>query len=366
MKRVNNKFVLIIALILIFHTVSLADTPTTQELLDKYAATQKKIYDSFVIESESESQGYISYTHILEKGKRKGGTASEIRYDGNRFYVSKKKWGNCFPGADTFTPKKDPRYTCRLWDGGLWYFYGNEPEWMLDDLAKKRYEAASEQQQFVKSRHHVTIKDNCDDLNISEPDKNILSCTIYAAGTSAFFDPQLELRLRNSPNITVLPETRKINNANCFVIEAETIDRGKFKIWIDPTHSYNIAKLQNLHKNKSPNGRDYTSKYQITNIRFEKFDDVWVPLELDVSIFNGSKKYDMYQKSKSHYRRTKVILDPNHNMLRSFVPDIPDGWVANIKGIKGFDENTEYTWQNGKLVDKAGRIVNLDLSKKPQ
>ncbi len=116
--------------------------PTAMELVDQYAATQEKIYKSFVMKFEASIEGYKSWSNILEGGKRKGGVDSEIRFDGKRFYWSGVMWANCYPDVKTFIPRNDPRAKWDLWYGSAHYHGGNAPYKLMNELADARCKTA--------------------------------------------------------------------------------------------------------------------------------------------------------------------------------------------------------------------------------
>jgi hypothetical protein len=37
---------------------------------------------------------------------------------------------------------------------------------------------------------------------------------------------------------------------------------------------------------------------------------------------------------------------------KTFVPKVPDGWKVDVEGRTG-----KFTWQNGRVVDKDGKVV---------
>ena len=60
-----------------------------------------------------------------------------------------------------------------------------------------------------------------------------------------------------------------------------------------------------------------------------------------------------------HYKRTKFVLNPDHDKLGSFDdplenpaqdPELKDGSRVRIKS-----DPIQYIWQDGRLVDKDGR-----------
>jgi hypothetical protein len=118
--------------------------PTVDELLDKYVATQKKIYGSFIAEYEIIKDDYKNYDWAIEKGRRKRGEDTIVRWDGERFYWSQKNWGNTCPPVDEYVPRDDPRHSRHLWDGKKFYQFGRSPDYMLKESAERKFKTQAE------------------------------------------------------------------------------------------------------------------------------------------------------------------------------------------------------------------------------
>jgi len=76
-----------------------------------------------------------------------------------------------------------------------------------------------------------------------------------------------------------------------------------------------------------------------------------------------------FVKEDYHYKRTQIILNPDHDKLGSFAdpiledpsndPELVNGTRVAID-IDGRDDRAlEYTWQDGKLVDDNGVAVDM-------
>ena len=155
-----------------------------------------------------------------------------------------------------------------------------------------------------------------------------------------------------------------IGGADCYVIYADT-KRGRYKVWIDPSHGYHIAKATAKRGPGNVVGPlGFTLRptekmsFSMENVRFKKVDDVWVPVEADLAYGRKYPGVNFYDNNKIHHKATDIILNPDHDALRSFIPDdIPDGARVHIEGIP---YKIKYTWQDGKVVDKDGREVDTD------
>ncbi len=94
-----------------------------------------------------------------------------------------------------------------------------------------------------------------------------------------------------------------------------------------------------------------TSSFFVENVRFEKIEGVWVPMEADYRIV--SERQNSTSTIHSHHKISQIKINPNHAQLRSFVPDIENGTDVSI------GRGPEYKWHNGKkfVVDGwDGRI----------
>jgi len=352
------------------------------ELLDKYAETQNKIYTSFTMKFEASIDGYKSYSYVLEGGKRKGGLDSEVRFDGTRFYWSRNMWANCYPDVKTFTPRDDPRAKWELWDGSLYYSGGHEPYGRINGYAED-CKTDREREAYLRRTLRVDIKNKFERFSHSRPyrrkigpDKegriNLVKGDFYfpdmCGGGGYYYDPQLESELRKADRLTVREKTEDIAGSQCYAIEGADKKTGKqkeiseYKVWIDPEHGYNIAKFHQVQKQVNPNNSTSTIRTKIENVRFQRIDDVWIPMDWDF-IFYAKWGEGRFTKSTSHIKRTEVILNPDHDALGSFVPDIPNGWSVRFKDFKDIDEKGEYTWQDGKVVDKNAQLVNWKFNK---
>ena len=164
--------------------------------------------------------------------------------------------------------------------------------------------------------------------------------------------------LRKADTISVRDKTEHISGSECYVIDAES-KYGKHTLWIDPKHGYNLAKAEvRKRKGDLSQGRPIprgTLSSSLENVRFEKVDGVWVPMEWDIN--QTTYWLDDYIIGKSHNKRTAITLNPDHEALGSFVPDdIKNGAKGYIRQAPGI----YYIWQDGKVVDENGQKIDLE------
>jgi hypothetical protein len=322
--------------------------PTAFELLDRYAEIQNKL-KSFILKAQTSRKGKSS-TLAMGKFSADYSYEYELRFDGNRASLHRNLWGK--PNATLNLTKDEALYQSRLWDGETFFNYDRSANSQRSPLGRVSIIRIKEE-----NKKRKTSK-NCD-----RDFSGNFSRGYFPADTD-----RIDTILRKANTISVRDETENISGADCYVIEAKT-KHGRYKVWIDPSHGYHIVKATAKRgsgdtvapRNYKLTGPE-TRFFLLKNVRFEKIEDVWVPMEADLAY--GSTYYDdnSFDRSKIHQKITEIILNPDHDALGSFVPDdIPDGATVYIKGIP---RKTKHTWQNGQVVDENGRVVFDSKSKK--
>jgi len=177
-------------------------------------------------------------------------------------------------------------------------------------------------------------------------------------------DERLDTVLRRASQISVRPTTETIGGSDCYVIVAHT-KYGKYSVWLDPKHGYHPIRVRRRaiegdeHGDKRVLSKGHIRTAYLDNVRFEKIDGVWVPVEADRSYNNIYGKPESFSKGDSHFKRTKIVLNPDHDKLGSFDnplenpdqdPELVNGTKVRIAGDK-----TRYTWQDGKLISDKDR-----------
>jgi len=313
--------------------------PTALELLDKYAETQNKV-QSFIAETVSLGETVSSNPEYKGK-KRYSRTFSEIRSDGEREYALIYTWINISSPGEV--KSKDEASSClsNLWDGKSFLSYLRD-EQMISDLGE------------------VII--NRSPKNSPRRRRDAAMGYFYGDDIRLYGDCiRVDFILRKADTISVRDKTEHISGSECYVIDAET-KRGKYTLWIDPKHGYNLAKAEIRRQEgdlfRGQPIRKATSSSFLENVRFEKVDGVWVPMEWDNKL--TANWPDNYLRSV-HNKRTAITLNPDHEALGSFVPDdIKNGAKVYIAPLMSI----HYTWQDGKVVDKEGNVVLDCMPKK--
>jgi hypothetical protein len=309
--------------------------PAVSELLDKFAETQDKV-QSFIAKTESLAET-VSSNPRYKGRKRYYRTLSEIRSDGEPEYALRYMWIDISSSGEVKS-KDEASYLSNLWDGKSFLSYARDKRNYLGSVIINR-----------ASEYRIP-----DRILAGSGDGTAMG---YCHGDGI----RVDSILRKADTISVRDKTEQISGSACYVIEAET-KYGKHTLWIDPKHGYNLAKVVvRKRKGDLSGGRPIprgTLSSSLENVRFEKVDGVWVPMEWDIKL--RAYWLDDYLISKTHDKRTAITLNPDHEALGSFVPDdIKNGAKVYIQQVPG----VHYIWQDGKVVDEKGRTVELEKVK---
>ncbi len=313
---------------------------TVSVLLERYAGTQDKFQSSFIIKSRSTAVG--STNHPLNKTPDKTEFRmyeDEFCYDGRRQSLKASQWLNLdsIPAKNPSIEDKTYNYLRLLWDGTTSYSYA----W--DNYSES-------------NKLGTVILDRSDKYKPSGMDFMPRGAEF---GRFSGDVKRIDEVIRQCSQVSLRKEMEKVNQTDCYVIDA-IVKGGKYTIWIDPEHSYNISKAL-IHKEKGSQawGRELDNEMKIESkfevLKFEKIDDIWVPMEENLDgILEWSGGH--YSKGTTHVERTSVILNPDHDALSSFaLDDIKNGARCLMQGLK-----VDYLWQDGKLVDSYSHEVDLD------
>jgi hypothetical protein len=298
-----------------------AEVPSAVEILDRFAATQKK-FTSFIIKQRD------VITSSEGNNKCRYEERNEVRCDGKRFYSRMDTWGD-FGGSRGKVSKEKPYYHTYLYDGEKTYYHtqfrnGAEPDMI-----------------------YIT----------PEPDRKSL------AGMTRYFGEELQGKLSwdgrridvlsrdTNSTVRVRGKPERVGGSDCYVIEAKT-NRGKYTVWIDPKHGYNIAKAEVSASGDEVGPKGSRPVYvvstgtSIKDVRFEKTGDVWVPMQATIRSVYGLSDGSKGVATHLH-KRTDVIASPDHDALGSFIPKFPNGSSVRVSEIP----RTIYTWRDGKYVN---------------
>ena len=315
------------------------------ELVDKYAQALDSTL-SFIEHHEKTTK--FSYRVA---GRQDEGTSLErgqFRYDDQRFYLQAYQWGD-FGNKDL--SKDTPHYTCNISDGRKKILYQNHRQLNTPDRSGSaaRLPNPRPEQKVVLSKHFG------------------VSYIVGYIGSNE----RLDSILRKADSISVRKTTENVRGSECFVLDADT-KYGRYTVWFDPEHGFHPSKARRRAKEGEYTHAHLMLKGETTftyldTISFEKVDGIWVPMEANAGCDRVAVGGD-FVKDDYHYKRTDIILNPDHDKLGSFADPIfedpnNDPELVNGTRVRLKDPEIEYTWQDGKLVDKDGREVDMDKLK---
>lgn len=304
----------------------LAENPSALEVLDKFAETQNN-FRSFIAKTQTDS--YKTSTGFSQRRPSKLTSSCEFRTDGYRLAWRKTTVGNI--GNGVIYTQNDASYDSHLWDGQNYYCYVGTIQRAGDLVINKP----------IVLRSTDTF---------SKYFKNFAG-----SGAMGYFrgEPaRIDKVLKKARSLSIRNNMEKVGGSMCHVLEGVT-EYGKYKIWFDPSHGYNIAKA--IHTQQTGDrtcSADYVlqnnERRQFTNEtkKFKKVGGKWFPVEFS---YKGRFKYKqgMTALSKSHIIVVDMKLNPDHEKLKSFIPDdIPNGAFA----VDGDAPEIDYRWQDGKLI----------------
>ncbi len=318
------------------------DTLSVRELLERYAATQKQAFTSFIHRTETREDRDIHCT------EQHGGISArflkdtqyyehEVRTDGSRAKCIFCNWGQV---RENIVLSRDNRhYVSWLWDGDKAYSYGHTGD--------------------PADAGRLSLRPDGPDKSYTPQNKfagHIGAATWgYLFGDVERFDEML----LKATNISVRNRKEKIRRISNYVIDAVN-ERGRYTIWIDPEHGYNFSKAVVYRRAGDKAfqivlqpGEEYMAV--VENTKFQEIDGVWIPWE---ATMENQRKFA--NGDYTHLRKSLKVLameiNPDHEARGSFLTDdIRNGAWTKVHGIVGID----YTWQDGKVVDKAGKVLDL-------
>lgn len=321
------------------------DARDAREVLRRFAEARKNL-NSFIVKGSSTRRSTTT-----RSGKGVMYCAFEHRYDGNRVKNIAYCWGDI--GPDRNVKEKDAHYYMNLWDGETAY-------------------------SFTKSKTHnkgkgtlkMSDKDNPGDYSkrAPEPFKGSAFGIVmgYHHGDKV---PIGELFLGSSVKLQLGDKRSNLRGVDCYVIQADVPGKGNYTVWIDPVHDYHIARIRcrrgpgdrmgsegNLLILKE--GAIRTDSYEV--VEFEKKRGAWFPK------ICKWKKYYTFPGYKSIDEKdltfSEISLDPDHDALGSFLlDDVANGSNVVLKALPTRMEFlNRFVWEDGKVVDKDGREVDVD------
>jgi len=335
-----------------------AEQMSALELIAEYQATQHKL-ESFISRSTDTCIVIRPKTEISEAGTRRSRHVSELRTDGERLDYRIYNWHDI--QAEEHTKLKDTRFGKHLWDGQQVYNHKN---------GQFRSYLWDRNRHYEHRTSHTVGDSRVFIWNGGDNDTQDMNMYLLAYRGSELLGKfsvdinSIDKILSNASSLTVRNGLENVGTSDCHVIDAET-EYGRYTVWIDAQHGYNIARAERI-KNSESLYHDGTRRFGGTgsyvflldNVRFEKVDDIWIPMEADIE----ERRYygeegTLWSITKRHHPRTSIQLNPDHEAIGSFIPQIEEGSQAFLRGVGGI----MYKWVGGKMVDSKGRGIDLNV-----
>ncbi|MBN1124623.1 MAG: hypothetical protein JXA82_06420 [Sedimentisphaerales bacterium] len=316
-----------------------SDPLSAAEVLDRYAATQDKL-KSFIITEEFiliEARSTVQPQAPYLKGDGAPTTVIEMCSDGHRTKWYNRMWGHVGLVAEK-TPIEEARTNLHLWDG--------KTSFQFDST--------------VKPGHRGILWVHPGKKQFDEVGGALRG---YLYGST--MEGRIDKILCETGKPMMAPKPTLIHGSSCWLLHAQG-KKGRYQVWFDADHDWQVARA---YVRKEPgdlwNGRimssDILMYYAIEDIRFERIDGIWVPMEAVERMIQQIGKGRKYE-SKHCIRRTKVLLNPDHDALGSFEPtEVDDGakipFYLNTSGFHHLVDPEFVWWRNSPFhVDTRGRL----------
>lgn len=257
----------------------------------------------------------------------------DLRFDGARVSSRSHRWQHAASYEEALE-KDQADYLSLLWDGRTYTKYHESArkhagQVMIDDFSAAPARVKDIEVGALQSGHQA-------------------SC-LMGRGANTF--ERIDKVLREAGNAILRAETEPVNGVACYVIGAKT-RYGDYVVWIDPEHGFSLAKWQiRMSKAAGHLWRDEIMPFEAFSEAveiscFEPVDGVWIGKQAVQTRVYVSK--DTPLEGTSRIKVTKFIPNPDHEALKSFVPDdIPEGTLTIIAPVT----HIRYLWHaGGKLT----------------
>ncbi len=348
--RISVWLICITALFVSLDCPAATSVPLASELLDKYTHALDST-QSFISTWESSEVWTQNVPSLgLRANKKREFRKGQYRTDNKgRYYEKSYGWENA-PGSRRGDTKQNERY--------LLYVIG-------DDFLYRhnRPLGQTEHSGYIEHRQKDTPGWDTHDRKTWGYFDGTLTNSFFLG----YVDKQARFDrvLRNARRISVRPKPEMLNGSACYVIEART-NRGDFKLWLDSEHGYHPARIQafvGVGDDIGPPGSPHiitkkegiTRRYTMDNVRFEKVDDVWVPMEADRKSYIVLRSENGFSDIKLHFKRNKILLNPDHDALKSFAdpmknpefdPELRNGTEVNLN----LGDSIKREWFDGEVA----------------
>jgi len=255
----------------------------------------------------------------------------DLRCDGQRASSERRLWAT-YNEASAEYERAEENCLRLLWDGQMYKKYtkgGTEDSGMayLDDFASGSPDAKDYEVRSLRYAHEAC----------------------YATGYCFNSFIRIDKLLREAETVSLRHSTEPVSGVACHVIDART-PYGDLSVWLDPKHGYAVAKHRieahraagHLQFGRLMRRENASESCEVT--RFECIDGVWVGVE--------ATRHRQYESRGDRFTEdarisiTEFVLNPNHDELRSFEFDIPNGTLVFLVPIT----HIRYVWHDGELI----------------
>jgi len=322
--------------------------PGAEELLDRCGESMDRL-PSLIVKGELQMnlRRSLALTGPAKPGAIGTGKMykrCEVRSDGQRVAQRSYYWGNV-KSLKQAIPAEKPAYLSNLWDGTYYM----------------RYSRGS------NGQGRVLLNGKQSDYEIRRLQQGHAGAFGVSAGTTR----RLDKILQEAKNVLVQRRERPEKPSPLYVLAADT-KHGRYTVHLDPDHGYLPAyvkvqlKAGQGHKfyGRSFDEAGLELTWELWNPKFKKIHDSWVPVETEQR-YQRLYKRDKFEDNKTHTRFTDITLNPDHEALNSFYPDdVRDGTPVFLRNVELKRDSDTFTWRDGQVVDKSGRVVFDSKSKK--
>lgn len=334
----NAKSVLALVIVCVANVWAASEAaPDAAEILHRFSTERGKI-QSLILKGHEESK----VRFIPERRSGTNYREFEFCFNENCYKSMEYIWGD-INQANLDVNKDQADYSSGLWDGQYRYTYVQAGPTSPGYLMISNPGSSVEYLKIIKIEGRgyagqIEGYHYCDAENLV----NIL------------LDPVVTLELKD--------KMYTVRGNRCYVLTADVKERGQYTLWIDPEHDYHISRIRVKRTNgdrantKTRLGEGDYSDETFEVLSYQKIDGLWYPEKY--SRKSEWKFRDKHTIEERMITFDEVLVDPDHDKLRSFIPDdIAEGTVTDL--ISG-STSEECIWKDGQVIDDEGNVV-LDI-----
>jgi len=301
------------------------DLVEPSEILEKYSSTQAKL-QRISVKYTAKLDREAKLSPPYSGGKDMVYYEGLLRWDGVRARFQVSRWGD-IGGNRT---KEEALYNSYLYDGSSMISYGHSP---TDDKVTPQGTG------FTRTPKRADGAPSPGESVVNTSDDGLFF------GYCHDDRERVDKILSKARNLSV-----KRDGEGYYVISGRP-KYGRYTIWLDPSHDFHIVKAEfqrrrgDLYVNGKPLAQGIVMNWECSVDKFEQIQDLWVPIEAHSNYYRSKPNGD-YSKWTKHQTRTEIVLNPDFDTQKAFVPDdVRDGALFSRHGVPG-----NYLWERGKLI----------------